>query len=110
MVNRVDYRVTQTKFRAVLGVQIPGPKGGLCVDSAAISIFVVILVDLINTVLSSPCAESARANTGRRNSHSGRGEDFLSRQPNFFTETAVTPEQKVKKWFPTWEINRHAEG
>ena len=41
---------------------------------------------------------------------SGRGEDFLSRQPKFFTETAVTPEQKVKKWFPTWEINRHAEG
>ena len=48
--------------------------------------------------------------TGRRNSHSGRGEDFLTGQPNFFTETAVTPEQKVKKWFPTWEINRHAEG
>ena len=49
-------------------------------------------------------AESARAFTGRRNSHSGRGEDFLSRQPNFFTE------RKVEKWFPTWEINRHAEG
>ena len=29
--------------------------------------------------LSSPRAESARAFTGRRNSHSGRGEDFLSR-------------------------------
>ena len=29
-------------------------------------------------------AESARAFTGRRNSYSGRGEDFLSRQPNFF--------------------------
>ena len=55
-------------------------------------------------------AESARAFTGRRNSHSGRGEDFLSRQPNFFTETAVTPERKVEKWFPRWEINRHAEG
>ena len=39
-------------------------------------------------------AESARAFTGRRNSHSGRGGDFLSRQPNFFTETAVTPERK----------------
>ena len=35
-------------------------------------------------------AESARSFTGRRNSYSGRGEDFLSRQPNFFTETAVT--------------------
>ena len=55
-------------------------------------------------------AESARAFTGRRNSHSGRGEDFLSRQPIFFTETAVTPERKVEKWFPRWEINRHAEG
>ena len=60
--------------------------------------------------LSSPRAESARAFTGRRNSYSGRGEDFLSRQPNFFTETAVTPERKVEKWFPKWEINRHAEG
>jgi len=60
--------------------------------------------------LSSPRAESARAFTGRRNSYSGRGEDFLSRQPNFFTETAVTPERKVEKWFPRWEINRHAEG
>ena len=55
-------------------------------------------------------AESARAFTGRWNSYSGRGEDFLSRQPNFFTETAVTPERKVEKWFPRWEINRHAEG
>ena len=55
-------------------------------------------------------AESARAFTGRRNSHIGRGEDFLSRQQNFFTETAVTPERKVEKWFPRWEINRHAEG
>ena len=40
----------------------------------------------------------------------GRGEDFLSRQPNFFTETAVTPERKVEKSFPRWEINRHAKG
>ena len=55
-------------------------------------------------------AESARAFTGRRNSHSGRGEDFLTGQPNFFTETAVTPEQKVEKWFPRWEINRHDKG
>ena len=55
-------------------------------------------------------AESARAFTGRRNSHSGRGEDFLRGQPNVFTETAVTPDQKVEKSFPRWEINRHAEG
>ena len=40
----------------------------------------------------------------------GRGEDFLSRQPDFFTETAVTPERKVEKSFPRWEINRHVEG
>ena len=39
-----------------------------------------------------------------------RGEDFLSRQPNFFTETAVTSERKVEKSFPRWEINRHVEG
>ena len=55
-------------------------------------------------------AESARAVTGRRNSHSGRGEDFLTGQPDFFTETAVTPERKVEKSFPRWEINRHVEG
>ena len=65
--------------------------------------------------LSSPrpkglCAESARAVTGRRCPHSGKGEDFLTCQPDFFTETAVTPERKVEKWFPRWEINRHAEG
>ena len=40
-------------------------------------------------------AESARAFTGRRNSHSGRGQDFLTGQPDFFAETAVTPERKV---------------
>ena len=61
-------------------------------------------------ILSSPRAESARAVTGRRCPHSGRGEDVLSRQPDFFTETAVTPEQKVEKSFPRWEINRHVEG
>ena len=55
-------------------------------------------------------AESARAVTGRQCPHSGRGEDFLMGQLNFFTETAVTPERKVKKSFPRWEINRHAEG
>ena len=60
--------------------------------------------------LSSLRAESARAFTGRQNSHSGRGEDFLSRQQNFFTETALTPERKVEKSFPRSEINRHAEG
>ena len=55
-------------------------------------------------------AESARAFTGKRNSYSGRGEDFLSRQPDFFTETAVTSEQKVEKSFPRWEINRNDKG
>ena len=59
---------------------------------------------------SSPRAESARAFTGRRCSHSGKGEDFLTGQPDFFTETAVTPERKVEKSFPRWDINRHAEG
>ena len=29
---------------------------------------------------------------------------------DFFTETAVTPERKVEKSIPRWEINRHAEG
>ena len=60
--------------------------------------------------LSSPRAESARAVTGRRCPHSREGEDFLTGQPDFFTKTAVTPERKVEKSFPRWEINRHAEG
>ena len=55
-------------------------------------------------------AERARAVTGRRCPHSGKGEDFLTGQLNFFTERAVTPERKVKKSFPRSEINRHAEG
>ena len=55
-------------------------------------------------------AESARAVTGRRCPHSGKGEDFLTGQPDFFTETAVTPERKVENSFPRSEINRHAEG
>ena len=55
-------------------------------------------------------AESARAVTGRRSPHSGEGEDFLTGQIIFFTETAVTPERKVEKSFPMSEINRHAEG
>ena len=55
-------------------------------------------------------AESARAVTGRRCPHSGKGEDFLTGQLNFFTETAETPERKVEKLFPRSEINRHGEG
>ena len=51
-----------------------------------------------------------RAFTGRRCPHSGRGEDFLTGQLIFFTETAVTPERKVENSFPRWEINRHADG
>ena len=55
-------------------------------------------------------AESARAVTSRRCPHSGEGEDFLMGQLSLFTKTAVTPERKVKKLIPRWEINRHAEG
>ena len=55
-------------------------------------------------------AESARAVTGRRCPNSGKGEDFLTGQLIFFTETAVTPERKVEKSFPRSEINRHAKG
>ena len=55
-------------------------------------------------------AESARAVTGRRCPRSGEGEDFLMGQPDFFTKTAVTPEQKVEKSIPRWEMNGHSEG
>ena len=44
-------------------------------------------------------AESARAFTGRHCPHSGKGEDFMTGQPVFFTETAVTPERKVENRF-----------
>ena len=60
--------------------------------------------------LSSSRAESARAVTGRRCPHSGKGGDFLTRQPFFFMKTAVTPERKVKKSFPRWEMNGLSEG
>ena len=62
------------------------------------------------TFLSSPRAKGLRTVPGRRCPHSGKGEDFLSRQQDFFTETAVTSERKVEKSFPRWEINRHAKG
>ena len=55
-------------------------------------------------------AESARAVTGRRCPHSGEGEDFLSHQPDFFTKTAVTPERRVEKSIPRWEMNGLSEG
>ena len=42
--------------------------------------------------------------------YSRKGEDFLTGQLDFFTETAVTPERKVEKSFPKSEINCHAEG
>ena len=40
-----------------------------------------------------PQALRARAVTGRQCPHSGKGEDFLTGQLNFFTKTAVTPER-----------------
>ena len=42
-----------------------------------------------------PCAESARAVTGRRCPHSGVGEDFLGHRPSPLTKTGVTRERKV---------------
>ena len=50
-------------------------------------------------------AESARAVTG-----SEEGDDFLTGQPDFFMETAVTSERKVEKSFPRWKINCHDKG
>ena len=40
----------------------------------------------------------------------GRGKTFWGVNQIFFTETAVTPEQKVKKVFPRWEMNGNSEG
>ena len=80
--------------------------------------FVLIINSILLTTLVLPNtdyplglrAESARAVTDRQCPHIGKGEDFLTGQPDFFTETAVTPERKVEKSFPRWEINHHAEG
>ena len=88
--------------------------------------FYVVVYSLILKVQELYCTYQARARSSRARRAcalralgllladgtptGGRGEDFLSRQPNFFTETAVTPERKVEKWFPRWEINRHVEG
>ena len=63
-----------------------------------------------DSVFSSPRAESARVVTGRQCLHSGEGEDFLTSQLNFFKKTALTPERKVEKSIPRWEMNGHAEG
>ena len=38
------------------------------------------------------------------------GGRLFDRSAGFFTETAVTREQKVEKSLLRWEINRHAEG
>ena len=80
----------------------------------------VTIAPITISLLSSPRAKragpkglrvwSARAVTGRQCPHSGEGEDFLTGQLDFFTETAVTLERKVEKSFPRWEINRHVEG
>ena len=43
---------------------------------------------------------------GAPTAHSGEGKDFLTGQLIFFTKTAVTLEQQVKKSIPRWEIIR----
>ena len=42
----------------------------------------------------------ARAFTGRRNSHSGRGEDFLTGQPDFFYENSCNSGTESRKIVP----------
>ena len=45
--------------------------------------------------------------TGRRCPHSGEGGRLFDGSAGFFfTETAVTPERKVEKWFPRCEMPR----
>ena len=121
MVNKDDDQICNTKqqlssnskatlwfdFTAALASASLSASGSACVERLTVKLIVA---------LSSPRrpeslrAESARAVTGRRCPHSGEGEDFLTGQLNFFTKTAVTPERKVEKSIPRWEINRHAEG
>ena len=71
----LEYGKFETTFLLLLGVQ---PSATLVISSA---------INQARAKRAGPkglCAESTRAFTGRWNSHSGTGEDFLSRQPNFF--------------------------
>ena len=57
-------------------------------------------IQMVDCKLSSPKGlrtESARAFTGRRNSHSGRGEDFLTGQPDFFYRNSCNSGTKSRK-------------
>ena len=49
-----------------------------------VDVGVEVDVDLCDPAREGPCAESARAVTGRRCPHSWKGEDFLTGQPDFF--------------------------
>ena len=60
--------------------------------------------------LTSPYAKRAGPKGLRAESTVGGGKTFWAVSQIFLQKTAVTPERKVKKWFPRWEINRHAEG
>ena len=42
--------------------------------------------------------------------HTGRKEERAHSTLYFFTKTVVTPEQKVEKLIPRWEMNGHSEG
>ena len=59
--------------------------------------------DLISSPRAGPkglCAESARAVTGRRCSHSGEGEDFLSLQQDFFYGNSCNSGTESRKIVP----------
>ena len=56
-----------------------------------------VLVAVIKPALH---AESARAFTGRRNSHSGREEDFLTGQPDFFYGNGCNSGTESRKIVP----------
>ena len=108
---RQQIRCSDHRLRDIVSYVLP-PRRRAIQTGISFTFFLTFLILFLlkKEKLSSPRAESAMAVTGRRCPHSGRGEDFLSRQPDFFLDTAVTPERKVEKSFPRWEINRHAEG
>ena len=73
-------------------------------------LFFIVLTSIDLSLLSSPRAkhagpkglhaESARAFTGRRCPHSGEGEDFLRRQPDFFYENCCISGTESRKIVP----------
>ena len=74
---------------------------GRRVSKTSEAAFVLFYIDsMCGTQFCQPRAESAKAFTGRRNSHSGRGEDFLTGQSDFFYGNSSNSGTESRKIVP----------